>query len=65
MKIITRTLINHRKFIELQITSFQFLKFYNFILYHLESLFWHENSKKINFSFNPISSTLNLRKFIT
>jgi hypothetical protein len=40
-----------------QITSFQFLKFFNNILYHLESLFWHENSKKNNFSLYPILST--------
>jgi hypothetical protein len=30
-----------------QIEPFQFLKFCNFILYHLEYLFCHENSKKI------------------
>jgi hypothetical protein len=49
------------KFIEIsflvQINPFQFLKFYNIIIYHLESLFWHENSKEINFSLNPILST--------
>jgi hypothetical protein len=49
------------KFIEnlylVQINPFQFLKFCNIILYHLESLFWHENSKKNNFSLNPILST--------
>jgi hypothetical protein len=42
------------KFIEslflVQINPFQFLKFCNIILYHLESLFCHENSKKNNFS---------------
>jgi hypothetical protein len=42
---------------ELQITPFQFLKFCSIILYHLESLFCHDNSKKNNFSFNSISST--------
>jgi hypothetical protein len=49
----------------IQINPFQFLKFCNIILYHLVSLFGHENNNKINLSFNPISSTLNLRKFIT
>jgi hypothetical protein len=42
---------------ELQNNPFQFIKFCNIILYHLESLFWHENSKKINSSFNPILNT--------
>jgi hypothetical protein len=42
---------------ELQITPFQFLKFCSIILYHLESLFCHDNSKKNNLSFNSISST--------
>jgi hypothetical protein len=49
------------KFIEIsfvvQITPFQFLKFSNIILYHLESLFGHDNSKKNNFPLNPILST--------
>jgi hypothetical protein len=49
------------KFIEnsflVQITSFQFLKFCNIILYNLESLFLHENSKKNNLSLNPILNT--------
>jgi hypothetical protein len=49
------------KFIEIpfliQIDPFQFLKFCNFILYHLEPLFCHENSNKNNFSLNPILST--------
>jgi hypothetical protein len=33
------------------------IDFYNIILYHLESLFCHENSKKNNFSLNPILNT--------
>jgi hypothetical protein len=48
----------------LQIHPFEFLKFCNINVYHLESLFWHENNMRIYFSFNPISSTLNLWKFI-
>jgi hypothetical protein len=48
-----------------QINPFQFLNFFNIILYHLVSLFGHENSNKINLSFNRISSTLNFKKFIT
>jgi hypothetical protein len=35
-----------------QIEPFQFLKFCNFIIYHLEYLFCHENSKKFNSSLN-------------
>jgi hypothetical protein len=49
------------KFIEnsylVQIIPFQFLKFCNFIIYHLEPLFGHENNKKLNFPLNPISTT--------
>ena len=41
------------------------LNFCNIIVYTLESLFCHENSKKIYLAFNPILITLNLRKFIT
>jgi hypothetical protein len=40
-----------------QIVPFHFLKFCNFILYHLESLFWHKNSKKIYSTLNPILNT--------
>jgi hypothetical protein len=40
-----------------QIEPFQSLTFFNFILYHLESLLCHESSKKIYFSLNPILST--------
>jgi hypothetical protein len=50
---------------ELQINSFQFLKFCNIILHHIEALFCHENSKKIYFSLDPILNTLNLWKFIS
>jgi hypothetical protein len=39
-----------------QIKRFHFLKFCNIILYHLESLFCPENSKKNNLSLNPILS---------
>jgi hypothetical protein len=42
---------------EFQITSFQFLKFCNIIVYHLEPMFLHENISKINFSLNHILST--------
>jgi hypothetical protein len=42
---------------DLQITPFQFLKFCNIIVYHLESLFLHENISKINFTLNHILST--------
>ena len=62
MKINPRIVYSIENAYEPQITPFQFLKFYNFIIYHLEPLFYHDNSKKINFSFNPISSTLNLEK---
>jgi hypothetical protein len=40
-----------------KLIHFHFLKFYNFIVYHIEALFCHENSKKINLPFNPILST--------
>jgi hypothetical protein len=40
-----------------QISPFHFLKFYNFILYHSEPLFYHDNSKKINPTLNPILNT--------
>jgi hypothetical protein len=40
-----------------QIEPFHFLNFYNIILYHLGSLFCHENNNKKNFSLNPILST--------
>jgi hypothetical protein len=56
-----KKLLELDKFIEnpylVQINPFQFLKFCNNIVYDLESLFWHENSKKNNFSLNTISST--------
>jgi hypothetical protein len=57
MEIISRTYKIHKNSYEVQIYPFQFLKFCNIILYHLESLFCHENSKKINSSLNPILST--------
>ena len=46
-KIIARTCKIHRKFFLVQITSFQFLKFCNIIIYNLESLFWYKNNSKI------------------
>jgi hypothetical protein len=56
-----KTILELDKFIEnpflVQIEPFHFLKFCNFILFHSETLFCHENSKKIYFSFNPILST--------
>jgi hypothetical protein len=56
-KTIARTCKIHIKFILVQIDPFRVLKFCNINVYHLESLFWHENSKRINSSLNLISST--------
>jgi hypothetical protein len=60
IKLIAETCIIIENSYELQIDPFQFLKFCNIIVYHPESLFCHENSKKINFPLDHISSTENL-----
>jgi hypothetical protein len=59
--LVWKQLLELDKFIEnsylVQIEPFHFLKFCKIILYHLESLFWHENKIKIYFSLNSILST--------